>query len=186
MIDSSQLKNRTFIEYLSGIKKAVLFFVAICLTIIIPLWSSIDLESNLVNLLFLSIFWIGIILWIIYLLYAQHKRLIKDLKETGVYRFLTQHGFKILETSNGWNYIITISGKYQNARINIVLDYEKGNLWHKYYLYLEGLTKLEKKQIHQYPKTIKLTKNDTILSDLKYHLEIFATQLNEVNPDFKS
>lgn len=190
-----EMNSRSFIEHILGIKKTIVFLVICYLAMITPIWNSFDPESNIKGFLILNLLLTLLISWIIYWQYAQYERVIDDFKKSGLLKFLLNNGFVINEKPNGWNYEINISGSYTDSVISIYLSSRKGDIWNKYFLNFEGISLLDYQDLNSreehsipvsfYSETIKLTKNQNVVRDLKEHLHKFSCELNEKNTSNK-
>ena len=186
-----EMNNRNFIEHFSGTKKTLAFILICYLGILIPIWNSVNPDSNLSGFLIFTLILTLLISYVIYWQFAQYKRLTNEFKESGLLTFLMNNGFEIVEKTNGWNYELYISGSYNNSIINISLSSEKGNIWNKYFLNFDGISLSDYQRLNSeqeqpistnfYPEVIRLTKNHDLLTDLKEHLDKFSSELNERN-----
>jgi len=154
--------------------------------IIIPLTSSYSEKSNPSDFVLITIGIIGLLIWILYWMHAEHVRLLTNFQQSGILEFLEESDFTIEERSTGWNYELDIQGTYNKCLIKIDVMSEKGNIWNKYYLILEGLATNEIREIDEgtldvqtylYPEKIRLTKDTESKSTLEMHLEKFSEEL---------
>lgn len=165
----------------------MLLSLAAYLSIIALLVSGTSESSNLKHFAALFFFLSLLYIWIIYWCYNEQRRLYKSLKSSGVLNFLVNQDFRIQERLNGWTYELEIQGYYNNSLVRIDISHEKGTLWQKYFLNLEGVplsdveaaTTNGKGQINTFyhHTPVRLIKSDETLCSLKKHLSRFTNSL---------
>ena len=155
---------------------------------VIPIISSYSEKSNSFDFILIMIGITGLLIWILYWMHAEYVRLLTNFQQSGIFEFLQESNFTVKERNTGWNYELDIQGYYNQSFVKLDLIAEKGNIWNKYYLILEGLATDEIRatdeavqpiQTHLYPERIRLTKYPESKLTLEGHLEEFSKELIE-------
>lgn len=183
------MKKKNFAEYCHAIRKTILSLV-IVLVVILSILSNSDNnigDANFIIITSLTFLFLGF--WMVYWLFAQYNRLLKSFQSNDVSSFLETNGFKVNEHIDGWDHEYSIFGNYNDCMINILLDFKKGNLWHKYYFRIGGISKENFEKLRQetdvnqgfslqfYPEKILLTRNPNCVVELKKVLSEFTNEL---------
>ena len=169
-----EIIKRKFSQHILGIKKALIFLVSIYLLLAFLLGSSIN--ESVTEFLLVILVPLLLIVGILYLMYAEHNRLIAALERSSVLDFLNKLKFEVKERNTGWDYQLDIQGNLADYQVAIVISKEKGIFWYKYYLNLMGRPKNHLKET-VYEDPIRLTPTNETKLKLEDGLKKLLQQL---------